>query len=385
MDPCVSKNNLNIKFNSLCVKLINNYNYYLFIMIKNSYNLLKNKINKLRLNMGYSHLSESENRMKHTTYSFDGEVTTALWNLDSKQDFVWAKLNYLLVVDGHGKHITIDWIRKQSDQDLINAFRSDNPIKYLEDKLKRDFIDTSDSGACATAIIISDNKIDIFKVGDTSARVYINKELALETDDHSAFNKSEYDRKYSEGARFRKDLMMYCLPLCKDGTINLSKKSGYYIKHSYIDECAISRAIGHAKAGQSSCTGTIIEHKTVHFNDQDEILVMAASDGVWDMFHQSENMSHYTCATSLVYNATKRWHSDINFVHWEGHDCDLCRKKRFTNSSLPVISVQSGVLPDDISAVVWHREPIVTKIHIPTHEEAVKNAVKLAKKYLNLQ
>ena len=383
MNQSMPENNMNIKFHNLYLKLMNNYS--LIIMIKNSYKKLLSNINKLRLHMGKSRLAVGEDRIEHSAYSFNGEVTTALWNLDSKQDYVWAKQNYLLVVDGHGKEMTINWIRKQTDKDLIDAFSSGNPIKYLENKLKRDFIDTKDSGACVTAIIITDNKIEIFKIGDTHARVYINKELTLETDDHSAFNEIEYNRKLSEGAKFRKDYMMYCLPISQDGTLNVSKRLGNYIQHSPFDDCVMSRAMGHANAGQTSYTGTFIEHKSIDYDDEDEILVITASDGVWDMFHSTENMSHYTNATSLVYNATKRWHSDINFVHWEGHDCEECRYKRRINSKLPVITVQSGILPDDISAVVWHKEPNVTKIHIPTHEEAVENAVKLAKKYLNLQ
>ena len=384
MNQSIPENNMNIKFHNLYLKLMNDYNYSLIIMIKNSYKNLLSNINKLRLRMGKSRLTVGEDRIRNSAYSFNGEVTTALWNLDSKQDYVWAKQNYLLVVDGHGKEMTINWIRKQTDKDLIDAFSSGNPIKYLEDKLKRDFIDTKDSGACVTAIIITDNKIDIFKIGDTHARVYINKELTLETDDHSAFNEIEYNRKLSEGAKFRKDYMMYCLPISQDGTLNVSKRPGNYIQHSPFDDCVMSRAMGHANAGQNSYTGTFIEHKSIDYNDKDEILVMTASDGVWDMFHSTENMSHYTNATSLVYNATKRWHSDINFVHWEGHDCEECRYKRRTNSKLPVITVQPGILPDDISAVVWHREPNKKIHHIPTHEEAVENAVKLAKKYLNM-
>ena len=247
---------------------------------------------------------------------------------------------------------------------LIKAFEFGNPIKYLEAKLKEANIDTIDSGACVTAVIINNCKIDIYKVGDTNARIYINNELVLLTDDHSAMNPDEYKRKLSEGAKFEQEYMMHTLMPSSDGTLNITKRLGSYIRHSMHDICVNSRAMGHAKSGQDSFTGTFIEHKTINFKDSDEVLLIASSDGVWDMFNEEENISHIKSATDLVLLTCKRWHSDINFIHWEGHNCEACRQKRLTKSNEIIFSRIFGVLPDDISSVVWHKNLKVKIYHL---------------------
>ena len=330
-----------------------------------NYKQLLLRMNSIRTNNNKPLLKKDELFPKDGDYKLNiiednldnyGSISSSLWNLDSKQDYVWCKDNNLLLVDGHGTDVLINWIRDLKDETLIVAFADDsNPIEFLEDRLKSSFINTKRTGACVTAIKIREHKIDIYKVGDAGARVYVNKELIVETDDHSAQNRSEYLRKEKEGAKFEEILALYNLPPSPDGKINISKREAHYIHHSLEDVCMLSRTMGHADKGKDSNTGKMIEHKTVNFGSEDEVLVIACSDGVWDMVHKEEDISGYRDASSIVLEACRRWHSNINFVHWEGHDCKMCRAKRANKDSTSVVTDQMGMLPDDISSIVWYK------------------------------
>ena len=343
-----------LKMKIIIIKIIfNNYKKFIirmnFVRKNNNKQSLKN-FQLFPKNKHYN-LNIKEDNIKNY-----GVITSSLWNLDSLQDYVWSKDNNLLLVDGHGTDTLINWIRDLNEEILVSAFMdNNNPIEFLENKLRHSFIDTKQSGACVTAVKIRENKIDIYKIGDTSARIYVNKELILETDDHSAQNKQEFERKKNEGAKFEKIMALYNLPPSKDGKINVSQKEGYYIHHSPLDVCISSRTMGHADKGKTSSTGKFIEHKSIYFTKEDEVLMMVCSDGVWDLIYKEEDLSGYTDASSIVLEACRRWHSDMNFIHWKGHNCKRCKAKRANNDPNPVITKQQGMLPDDISSIVWYK------------------------------
>ena len=278
MTECLLSLDYNDKMKSRYCDLLNKYKLYtkyknIEIIKKAYYNYKKFilRVNEVRKSNKKPFLNKNEMFPKDNYYKLNikednlenyGMVSSSLWNLDSKQDYVWTKENNLLVVDGHGTNILINWIRRLSDEILMTAFSGDNnPIEYLEELLKSSYLYTKKTGACVTAIKIRESKIDIYKVGDANASVYINNEFIIETDDHTALNETEYKRKELDGAKFIEQLILCTLPPNEDGTINISKKMGYYIEHTPTDICVTSRTMGHAEMGKSSYTGTFIEHK----------------------------------------------------------------------------------------------------------------------------
>ena len=299
----------------------------------------------------------------------NGTFSISTWQQDSQQDFTWMnpEKGYILVCDGHGDDIFINWLRNTVTEDNFNeAFDSDCPIRYIENLLKISMLDTENSGGCITTMKITPTSIIISSIGDTRCRLYINNELVAVTDEHSGFNPTEVERKINDGALIREEYMLRCLEPGSEGELRLTKIPGKRITHNpkavfwKHDDCQISRAAGHAYPGCDSNTGTNIYKNTIYFDESDEVVAISGSDGIWDLVHEDEDISHYKNASKITVDYCNKWYSVCDFVHWEGHNCKLCREKRLNKIKSPVVTKCNGLLADDICAGVWYRPGIKT-------------------------
>lgn len=297
----------------------------------------------------------------------NGIFSTCTWQQDSRQDFTWMnpEKGYILVCDGHGDNSFINWLRNTvTDADLNEAFDTDCPVRYIETLLTFSMLDTENSGGCITTMKITPTSIMVSSIGDSQARIYINNELVEVTDEHSGFNPVEVERKKKDGAIIKDELMLKCLEPGPSGELRLTKSLGKRITHNPTalsckhDRCQVSRAAGHAYPGLYSNTGTNIYRKTVYFDEADEVIAISGSDGIWDLVHEDEDVSHYKNASKITVDYCNKWYSVCDFVHFEGHNCKLCREKRENNIEGPVVTKCNGILADDICAGVWYR-PVV--------------------------
>ncbi len=280
---------------------------------------------------------------------------SCLWQLDKQQDFVWDYSNndtiISIVADGHGTNSVVNYLRSLSDDYLYETCMLANPFEKLECDMEN-CINTSDSGACISIIRInSSSNLEIFWIGDTMTQVYKNGTKIAQTELHTAENPSEYERKTKEGALFMSEMGITRLPQITNNP-HMSMKKILRCNHNPSDfmgtECLqMTRCAGHSAL--TSKPGENYGYKSIDFTESDNIKIITASDGVWDVIHEDENMSTIEDAIELVTFAAQRWCGDWNYVHHAEHRCKRCKCKK---SNEQIISIQEGIPPDDISASV---------------------------------
>ena len=141
------------------------------------------------------------------------------------------------------------------------------------------------------------------------------------------------------------------LPHCNTKTTMITKPC-VYIRHSYNVKLAMSQALG-----DDWITGIVPETFTYIFNPEDDVRVVAASDGYWEhhLFDgpdAAEDLADITTlsAEQLVDKMEKRWKQDWNY-YWNPNDL----------SQFETVNYE-GVY-DDISVAIWStRQPIVCKV-----------------------
>jgi serine/threonine protein phosphatase PrpC len=284
----------------------------------------------------------------------NGEYSTCIWQLDKHQDFVLAIGNNMIVADGHGTDIVSDWLKSLSDNVWEDVFNQTNPLSYLNNMLLKQSFSTVGSGACVTIVKTYSTYVEVFYTGDTKAQVYINQKKIKETDKHDASNPKEKARVRSNGAYLVKEKMMEVLKPSND-KVRLTQVMGERVrfdKHTFLQ---MTQCIGHSRQetpGTSNTSET--GYFRVDFNEMDDVKVIAGSDGVWDVTHESVNLSLYKNAESIAHSSCLNWYNDFEFVHPEDHQCSKCKSKKEKDDE--VVSIQKGLASDDISVCMWHKK-----------------------------
>ncbi len=282
---------------------------------------------------------------------------SCVWNLDHQQDHVWEyisdHLTISMVCDGHGRDNVINYLRSLSEEYLLEVCQLSNPFDKLENDMEN-FMNTFDSGACISIVRTNNiDKLEVFWIGDTMTQVYKNGIKIAQTESHTGSNQSEYERKLNEGALFSTEMGMYLLPEITNNphiTMNKITRCVHNPKGFMNKECLqITRSAGH-KAFTSK-PGENYGYMKINFDPSDDIKIITASDGVWDVIHPNENLSFMQDATDLVIYAAQRWCGDWNYIHHSEHRCKKCKCKKNNET---IMSVQKGIAPDDISASLIH-------------------------------
>ena len=286
-------------------------------------------------------------------YDDNNFTSNSVWNLDSQQDFVWQIIQdnqiYAIVADGHGNSKVVNWLRSKSDNYLYSVCSSVEPTKTLEADLENE-INTYNSGACISIIRtnMTDN-MEVFWIGDTMTQVYMNGVRVAQTESHTGEVESEFQRKIDEGGVFKKEMMLTILPEITNNP-HITMVEGFRCNHSPSDYMGRDNLQMTRCAGHRGVTGYNYGHLGVCFTPDDDIKIITASDGVWDVIHESESLAGIVTASELVDFAAKRWCGNWNYVHHAEHKCKKCNCKKPDEQ---VISVQ-GIPPDDISVSLIH-------------------------------
>ena len=205
----------------------------------------------------------------------------------SKQDYSghahYNNTSYCFVFDGHGH------------DDCINAIRSldMNPIALSESPphAVQQLVQSRTSGATFVLARITENKLEVFHVGDAKAKVFINGVMIHETTDHTFLNPSEIER--------TKDFVLIqpCkapFPVSDTEVKMVDSPVGYFYAGPKL---VPSQALGH-----HGITGLIPGHFVHTFDTFDHVRVVCGSDGFWDMLPPTEGK-----AQALAEEAVRRW------------------------------------------------------------------------------
>jgi len=225
---------------------------------------------------------------------------------------------YMAVFDGHGTDMCIHYIRTLNMDDIM---RTENPALTLWKKVESagDFYG---SGATVSMSRMTGNRIEIWSMGDSETRVFLNGDLAYSTDLHTFSNPDEIKR--------TEPLVDFILPT----------KAPFPVSYTRVEN--IESSIGHFKTGESLVPSQSLGHngmtgfdpcfKQIVFDPKDKVRIVCGSDGLFDMLVDVSKGG----ALELAQEAERRWR-----MTWDFFDGKKTYKTTY------------GGNIDDISCAVW--------------------------------
>jgi serine/threonine protein phosphatase PrpC len=231
----------------------------------------------------------------------------------SKQDFFVqgqvGDMHYLGVMDGHGGHACINYVRSL-DFDFIAS--QPDPAKTLWDLVQaKDFYG---SGCTFTFARITD-QIEVWNMGDSMTQVFVNDQV-FTSEIHTFLNPKEVERTRCLVER----LEHTTAPHIMGGYIqDMPSIVGHFLSG---DKMVPSQSLGH-----NGCTGFAPYKKVIPYKSTDRIRIVCVSDGVTDMQVDLSEGS----AMDIAKEAERKWNKTWMY---KGHE----------------LKFASG---DDVSCVVW--------------------------------
>jgi serine/threonine protein phosphatase PrpC len=194
--------------------------------------------------------------------------------------------SYIFVFDGHGCDDCIDYIRTL---DMNHYALTECPPKAIEAAFEgKNFYK---SGATFVLARITNNKLEVFHVGDAKAQVFLNGTLVHETLDHTFENPAEIERTKSF-VHIRPTKAPFPV---SDTEVQMVDSS---VGHFDNGEAFVpSQALGH-----NGCSGLEPGHYTLDFDMFDKLRVVCGSDGFWDMLPPTTGV-----AQALAEEGVRRW------------------------------------------------------------------------------
>lgn len=231
--------------------------------------------------------------------------------LDSKQDLVRVTedcvdmitnelFTCLEVYDGHGNNSCIKELRKMDTTNIIQLFPG------FEFEIQKRLLSKpmhNNSGATCSVAKIYKNRVECSSIGDSKIAVFINGEIVFESHGHTWDNPDE---------RERLSTSVYSRPSQKPEILSPDKIRMAHSTYTYFMDdvrLAVTQSLGH-----NGITGICPYKKTVEFGDMDNVVVLVASDGFWDMVILEHDLP--IClksnATQLAEFAEARWKQTWN-------------------------------------------------------------------------
>ena len=194
-------------------------------------------------------------------------------------------VDYLVVYDGHGngknRDVTVNYLRGLDWQDLL---ATSNFYLTLSENLKT--LDTSGGGSTLSVCLIYDSHFETFWIGDSTIRIYDEKEEIWRSKDHNQGNPKEVTRMSDMGVEI---LKKYNRGLNMGGAIytlktlggdSLDMVQGFIFDYGIGNTINMSHALGH-----NNCTGDFISHVSVPREEGKKYKVIAGTDGLWELIH----------------------------------------------------------------------------------------------------
>ena len=259
-----------------------------------------------------------------SNYKFEKKMEAVSHQTGSKQDYAVCgrskDAQYVAVFDGHGTNRCIEYVRSLNMDDIM---ASEHPMETLWDMTKTA---TFRSGTTASIARITGTRIEIWSMGDSQIRVFVNGVAVYSTDIHTFTNPSEIERTKPLLLRIRDSKAPFPVSDTRVEMMN-SPYGDFILGESLVP----SQSLGHnGMTGFAPCT-TVLE-----FKPTDYVRIIGGSDGLFDMRVDVSKGS----ASELVAEAERRWR-----MQWDFFDGTRMHKTGYGNSI------------DDISCILWEHAP----------------------------
>jgi serine/threonine protein phosphatase PrpC len=220
--------------------------------------------------------------------------------------------SYGIIADGHGQNRGVQDIRTILQTHLATILEAEDPHIVIQDQLlvlkqqqldnvkptlfgcaskTRIIFELSQSGSTFIRVKVYANRVECFSIGDSEVYVLKNGEIAYHNPIHNWENEDERYRLLN-----RSDICVSAKPTYRYDLINTntivcvpSSQIVYTHNHLFVP----SQALGH-----DGITEFAPERYTVYYESSDQIKVVMASDGLWDVFTPS-HPDDYACLQNL--------------------------------------------------------------------------------------
>jgi serine/threonine protein phosphatase PrpC len=297
---------------------------------------------------------------------FTGSYIPTEKEADDYEAFDWG-----IIADGHGKAFSLSG-RCEPFMGFKEAFDvldhevialSKDPVAYIQHMIPFHLY-PENVGATFLMFKAFKNRIEIFSIGDSSARVFVNKELVYSNELHKIGTEKEVKRLVDENIKYT--IHNGISPRIIDDSHLIMETSNTVTFYSGASNFGLSltQSIGH-----HSITGFAPERKTIKFDDEDEVQIVIGSDGVFDVICNEIDgpfLAKVEEATELVDFAEARWKQQWwNSITQEARNKYMKNPKNrekmeglieFRGADDKIYyEYESTIFPDydDISCVVW--------------------------------
>ena len=221
--------------------------------------------------------------------------------------------SYGIIADGHGQNRGVQDIRTILQTHLAEILEAEDPHIIIQDQLvvlkqqhlanvnptlfgfstkTRITFQLSQSGSTFIRVKVYANRVECFSIGDSEVYVLKNGSIAYHNPLHNWENEDEKTRLLN-----RPDISVSAKPtyrydLINPNTIVYVPSSQILYTHNHL--FVPSQALGH-----DGITEFAPERYTIYYDDSvDQIKVIMASDGLWDVFMPS-HPDDYACLQNL--------------------------------------------------------------------------------------
>lgn len=269
--------------------------------------------------------------------------------LGSKQDWVIKGQNdlfkYLVVLDGHGKGSVVEQLIKLKWNDLLLTHneRPDHLLAAINEYIILGpysftlLADNFRDGSTCSIVKMFESHIECYTIGDSQVGIKIN---------NNYFYTKNHDLDHEEDVnRLKEDKNVVITETWKGKVLNdndITMVKGKYFDHptpfdDKKDCIAMTRSLGH-NYGKHFSTLQEFELFRIDYTSDDNVTIIAATDGLWDVVHdknailskfEEESITHnaHTAITRLMNRTENKWTQKWNY-YWEGK---LAEQTKFPN------------------------------------------------------
>ena len=246
-------------------------------------------------------------------------LTSAVRSLGSGQDHVIGTkglmnphtgelFDLLEVYDGHGGDTCIDAIRSMPTAQIIQDFAL--PEVEIQHRLSLNQKVSVSSGSTFACAKIYKNRVECRTVGDSQIVVFVNDEIRYTSPLHNWFNLDERVR-IGKKSGFKPSPMRDTCPELLSTTA-LTMEQAWRLNWGPSVIIVPTQSLGHY-----GITGLAAATYTIEFTDEDRVVVVAATDGVWDVmspkFEEDKERFLTMTAEQIAQVAAERWNQEWDF------------------------------------------------------------------------
>jgi len=247
-----------------------------------------------------SFANDNTNNMHHLN------IETACQQSLSKQDYIISgkteRYGWILVLDGHGKNIVLDYLKSLNWSEIIEKENFEKIIFQGIENLGN----TENSGSTISIVKIYPEYFECLWIGDSTIKIYCNNDVIFTMPNHDQNHSKEIQKIEKMNIEKKESWSPQVL-----SETEISMKLSYYFNFGPKDLLNMTHSLGH-----NNVTGKYFEKKKIPKDISQPYKILLASDGLWDMYHQLDDIlfcKPEIAATEILDIALKRWKQNWNY------------------------------------------------------------------------